>query len=530
MFKKILKNISLRQSTRLAMCVALLTGFTSTVANFQTADAKPYAAKSDTDIGIFDYIENRRREERANKLTEEQEKLLADIEEKKAQLPHEISPDEPIPAAFEGDDLTYNALTGEFIAVGKVDVIQLEGYRFQSEEVEGNVKDQEVRIPGKGHVLQLTKGAPRVTLDGYNTVYNYGKKVGTMDSAEGKSGEYYVSGKRFEFYPDHIVIYDASQTKCGAHVPDYRLSADRMEIYPEQIMRMYNVKFWIKNRVVGKKEYEERTFEESGNPYFPKVGYSSDTGAYMEDTFEFPIFPHFKAVLNAHIETKNGVRSSAELQYYNRHLKSYILYGYYYDGDNKWIQKTPSWLTIYRKHLDDSPLTYEARYEVGNWSSNESASTHHALELNLYHDPIIIDQKYMLLLKTGYTLTKDNVDRPANRGNTKVDGMNYDIKLGREFDDRFAAFIGYNYTRNNSENSLYEYNNSDSYSSKFLAGASYKLTDKDRFVIGLKYNAENSSLEDVDCYWFRDLHCSTAVLRWRAKRHKWELHWQFTPW
>ena len=530
MFKKILKNISFKRGMRFAMSAALVTGLTFTACDFQTVQAKPYKSNSDTEIEIFDRIENRRREERANKLTEEQEKLLADIEEKKSQLPHEMTPDEPIPAAFEGDDLTYNAATGEFIAVGKVDIIQLEGYRFQSDEVGGNVKEQEVRIPGKGHILQLTKGAPRVTLDGYNTIYNYGKKVGTMESANGKAGDYYISGKRFEFYPDHIVIYDASQTKCNAHIPDYHLSADRMEIYPEQIMRMYNVKFWIKNRLVGQKEYEERTFDDKGETYFPRVGYDSDNGAYIEDTFEIPILPHLNAVINAHIETKKGVRSSVELQYGNRNLNSYVLYGFYYDGDNKWIQKKPSWLTIYRKHLDNSPLSYEAKYEIGDWKSNEAASTHQALELNLYHDPIIIDKKYMLLLKTGYTFTKDDVKSPENRGNTKVDGMNYDIKLGREFDDRFAAFIGYNYTRNNSENSLYEYNNSDSYSSKFLAGASYKLTDKDRFVVGLKYNAENSHLEDVDCYWFRDLHCSTAVLRWRAKRHKWELHWQFTPW
>ena len=134
------------------------------------------------------------------------------------------------------------------------------------------------------------------------------------------------------------------------------------------------------------------------------------------------------------------------------------------------------------------------------------------------------------MLSTSYTWTRENVHHPDNIGNTTVKGMNYDVKLAREFDDRFAAFIGYNYTKNNSENSLFEYSNSDSYSSKISAGISYQLTDKDRFVIGLRYNAEGGTLEDVDYYWFRDLHCSTAVMRWRAKRKKFEMHWQFTPW
>jgi len=287
----------------------------------------------------------------------------------------------------------------------------------------------------------------------------------------------------------------------------------------------------IKGRVIGKKAYEERTMEESPETYFPKVGYDSDNGAYIEDSFEFPIIPpHLMATTKVHIGTKNGVRSHAELNYTNRELSHSLVYGYYYDGNGNWVQRNPSFITEYYKHFGGAPLSYGIKYEIGKWKSSTAASTHQAFELNFYHDPIIIDKKYLLLLKVGYTFTRDNIERPENSGINTVHGMNYDVKLAREFNDRFAAFVGYNYTRNNSQNSLYEFNNSDSYSSKFLAGASYQLTNKDRFVIGLKYNAENSHLEDVDCYWFRDLHCSTAVLRWRAKRHKWELHWQFTPW
>ena len=538
MLKKFIKNLRRREQKNFrdllvtisrALPAILIFGLSYAVIDLPDAQAKPYKSSSDTSTDIFDYIENRRRERRANQLTEEQKKLLADIEEKKAELPGEIDPAK-VPVAFEGDDLVYNAANGEFVATGKVDIIQLEGYRFQSDEVSGNVKDQEVRVEDKGHMLQLTPNAPRVTLDGYNMIYNYGKKTGTMDYAEGKAGEYYISGKRFEFYPDHVVIYEGTQTKCNAKIPDYHLSADRMEIWPEQIIRMYNVKFWIKNRLVGTKEYEERRIEEEERPYFPRIGYDKDEGVYIEDTFEIPLFDNVTGVINAHVNSKQGVRSSAEIQYSNRELDARILYGYYFDGDKKWIQKTPSFYTNYTKHFGGLPLSYKLEYEVGKWSDDNASSTHHKLELGLTHDPIILDEKYILMLSTSYTLTRDNVKSPENIGNTTVKGMNYDVKLGREFDDRFAAFIGYNYTKNNSENSLFEYENSDSYSSKFLAGVSYQLTPKDRFVIGLKYNTEGGTLEDVDYYWFRDLHCSTAVLRWRAKRKKFEMHWQFTPW
>lgn len=537
MLRKLIKNLRQREQGTFskflvpisrALPAILVFGLSFVAIDMPKAQAI-YKSSSDTSTDIFDYIENRRRERRANQLTEEQKKLLADIEEKKEEVPGEIDPNK-VPVAFEGDDLVYNAMTGEFIATGKVDVIQLEGYRFQSDEVSGNIKEQEVRVEDKGHMLQLTPNSPRVTLDGYNMIYNYGTKTGTVDYAEGKVGEYYISGKRFEFYPDHVVVYEGTQTKCNAKIPDYHLSADRMEIWPEQIIRMYNVKFWIRDRVVGVKEYEERRIEESERPYFPRIGYDKDEGVYIEDTFEIPLFDNVTGVINAHVNSKQGVRSSAEIQYLNKEWDARILYGYYYDGDKKWIQKTPSFYTNYTNHFAKLPLTYKLQYEVGKWQDNNASSIHHALEIGLTHDPIIIDKKYVLMLSTSYTFTRDNVKSPENIGNTTVKGMNYDVKLGREFDDRFAAFVGYNYTKNNSTNSLFEYDNADSYSSKFLAGLSYQLTPKDRFVIGLKYNTEGGTLEDVDYYWYRDLHCSTAVVRWRAKRKKFEFRWQFTPW
>lgn len=489
-----------------------------------------YQSKSDTDTEILDYIENRRREERAKALTDDQKQLLADIEEAKSRLPHDLREDEPIPAAFEGDDLTFNAITGEFRAKGKVDIIQLEGYRFQSVSAAGNVNTQEIRVRGKAHMMQLKEGAPRVTLDGYNTVYNYGTKTGTMERVKGKTGEYYISGRRFEFYPDHIVAYDAYQTKCGAKHPDYRVSAKRMEIWPEQIIRMYNVQFWIGDMIIGTKEYEERRIGASSSSYFPRVGYNRDSGVYVEDTFEFPVFnDHFKAFINAHIDSKDGIHSNAELLYGNRGLSSRALYGYYYDKNDIWIKKEPSLITQYLKHFEGLPMAYRLKYEVGQWSSSLTSSVHQEMSASLSHDPITLWDKYFLFLSTEYKITKDTrVDSPGH-GNTTVKGLSYTTTLAREFNDRFAAFTSYKYSKHNSQNSLYDFD-IDSYSKKFSTGFSYRLTDKDRFVVGLKFNTASGELADADYYWYRDLHCSTAVLRWRQKRHKWEIQWQFTPW
>ena len=490
-----------------------------------TALAK-YRSTSDTGTEILDYIENRRREERDKQLTDEQKKLLEDIEYAKEQLPHpdkmENEESNIVPAIFEGDDLRYDAETGEFTAIGKVDIIQIDGHRFQSNEAYGNIKEQVVRIPGKAHVLQLTPDSPRITLDGYRTVYNYGNKSGTMGAARGKAGEYYISGKRFEFYPDRVVVFDATQTKCGAKRPDYHLSAEKMEIFDNQIIKMYKIKFWLKDNIIGAKDYDERNIKDSHENNFPRVGYNKDNGAYVKQKFEYPIVDHVKGIINAHAETKKGIRSNTEVRYNNKDITARLVYGYFEDSDNIWIQKEPSFILNYGHSIKGLPLYYGLGYEIGHWRSDNISSTHQNYAVGLGHNPIILG-RYVLFLHTGYSIVKESAN------DSTVKGLNYDAIMAREFDDKFAAFSGYHYRKSNVQNSLFDYDNDD-YSKEFETGFSYKINSKNRVVVGWRFDTGAGHLRDVDYYWYHDLHCSQLIMRYREKRDKFEAHWQFTPW
>ena len=483
-----------------------------------------YRSHSDTDVEVFDYIENRRREERDHQLTPEQVKLLEDIAAAKDQLPNpDLSkPGERAPAVFEGDDLVYHTETGEFIAQGKVDIIQLDGRRFQTDKATGNVNDQIVNIQGRAHMLQVVDGQPRVTLDGFRTTYNYGTSRGTMGSAKGKAGEYYITGKRFEFYPDHIVAFDATQTKCGANRPDYHVSAKKMEIWPEQVIKMYKIKFWIKDTVVGTKDYDEKKFDETDHIDFPRVGYNKDHGAYIEQRFKFPIADHFENVTQLHLETKHGVRSNTEVRYGNRDASARVVYGFYSDSDNVWIQKEPSLILHYGRHFDHLPASYGFSYEIGHWRGNSVESTHQKYEVGLARDPIVF-KNWVWTLGTSYTITKESSDKST------VNGINYGTRLLKEFNDRSAAFVGYYYTKNNKKNSLFDFENDD-YSKKITTGLSYRFDAKNRVVVGLNFDADRSNVQDVDYYWYHDLHCSQLIMRYRERRDKFEAHWQFTPW
>lgn len=491
-----------------------------------------YKSSTDTGADRLDFIENRRRFERENALTDEQKKLLNDANTFKANLRKPVDPSKPVPTIFEGDDLMYNQVTGEFIAKGKVHIVQMDAHQFDSTEdgvVTGNTIRQEIEIPGRAHVLQLTPNQPRITMDGYNTFYNYGESKGVMEEAVGKVEQQYVTGKRFEFYPDHVVIYDGTATKCGAEVPDYHLSADKIILWPNDKMIMEHVKFWLKNKVVYTKDHHEQDIRPGAKgPEYPRVGYSSSNGIWISQKLSWSLMPRVDADLRLYFTSKHGARSNAELKWANGGATYRLVYGYYDDVEDRWVKKEPAFIYRYEQRIATTPFHYILDYEVGKWKRKQSnapdiESTHRYGRLGIYRDPIPLPGRWFLFLSTGYQVTKETYDDSTRKG------FDYTIATLKEFDRRWAAYGAFEYSVSNTQNSLFEYNVSD-VGRAVKTGFSYRFSDKDRLVYGIQYDVENRRLKDIDYYWYHDIHCTQLILRYRAKRSSWQVRWQFTPW
>ena len=481
-----------------------------------------YSSDSDTGIERLDYIENQRRAERANRLTPEQEKLLADVAAMQKHLRHPVAADQPSPVAFEGDDLTYDERTGDFTAKGHVDIVQLEARRFQGDYVTGNTVRGEVSVPDRAHVLQLTDGTSRVTLDGYHINYNYQKHTGTMERADGKVGAYYMTGKHFEFYPDKIVVYDGTQTKCGAKNPDYHLSAERAELYPGDRLVLHNVKFWLKNKVIFTKKEHVTDVSNPMQRNFPRAGYDSDDGAWVEQTFEQNVAPRVTAAEHLRVTTQRGWRSSYDLGWTNAGASALLTYGVFEDGDNEWVKKMPSLLMDYKHRLGQSPITYRLYSEYGRWYGGGVHSNHWQYGVSFVHDTIPF-HGFGLDLAAGYSVTRESYDH------SRVQGLSASAFLTKAFNDRFAAYIGGVYTKSSKENALFSYDQED-YSRVIMSGMSYRIGEHDRLAVGTKYAMDPHAWTNVDYYWFHDLHCSQIILRYRSKQDSWNIRWEFTPW
>lgn len=509
-------GMGMRAALTLGLGAALwLGGMEPAAAGYRSDDLN-----SDTEL--LDYIENARRSARENRVTEEQLQLLHDAQAMQGRVKGPLAADRP-PIAVEGDDMFYDQATGDVYAKGHVRITSLDARRFKADEVKGNLKEQVIKIDDWTHLLQMTPDEPRAAINGYRAVYNYGSRTGSIEEVSGKYGRYYIYGKRIEFYPDKILIYEGYQTKCGAKVPDYRLSGDLIEIYPGKELLIHEVKYWVKNKVVyARSLYRQDLSQPEKGPNLPRVGYDSDDGVWIAQKFDWQITPR----LNAY----------ADLRYYNRVKEKHILglewqnggswaslqYGEFNDSDNRWIKKEPNFRYQYTDRLADLPLTYALKYEIGRWS-DRFTSTHTQYGLMLTPDPLPLGRTCRLLTDFGYEVTKESFD-----GST-VKGFNYHTTLLKDMGKDVTAYARYSYAKANIQNSLFAYNVED-YSHKLSFGLSWAFTDRDRIVIGESFDMGRNRQEDVDYYWFHDMHCAQLILRYRAKRDTWHVGMQFTPW
>lgn len=263
--------------------LCLLSAAAAFAAVFNTAQPQVHA--EDTDVDLLNYLQDQKDYERQHRENKELTALRADINKEHFIRP--IDTTKPAPIIFEGKDIAYDSRTGDVLAKGSVQITN-QYSRMSTDEMTGNAKSGDVFIHDKAHMAQsgdLKTGQPDVLMDGYNTAYNYNTKHGKMENAKGFIDNQQISGKRVEFYPDEVIVYNGTVTKCPAKRPDYYMSADKIEIWPDDHMIAYNAKLWVKGNVIYKKDryitaIGKNATDKDGLPI--KVEYDSDDGMHVK--------------------------------------------------------------------------------------------------------------------------------------------------------------------------------------------------------------------------------------------------------
>ncbi|MBE6099396.1 MAG: LPS-assembly protein LptD [Anaerovibrio sp.] len=495
----------------------------SAVSAPMAAYASSYYSDTDTNADALDYIENNRRAGRDNILTDEQKQLVQDALEMRRNLRDPLDPAKNVPVAVEGDDLVYDQRTGDFSATGKVKITSLDAQRFVSDEANGNLNSNEINVPGKAHMLQMTPEQAKIILDGYKTQYNYSTKTGKMEDAQGKVDHQYIKAKRIELYPDKIVAYDGYMTKCSAIHPDYRSSASMIEIYPNDKIICHDLKFWLGSiPVYSRKKQTFKLGGKDGSQMLPRVGYNNHDGLWLSKDFRYYLNKNLSLYGFAKFTSKHMFRNNGSIIWENPVGTFELMTGYYQGSKHLWLKKAPSF--AYRKALriSDLPVTWILEYERGHWSQKDIHSMHTNYGLRLRLDTIKLGC-YRLDLGSNYSVIKESASPKDIRG------MGYTALLRRDVDDRWSYYALYSYTQANSQNYIFDFD-LDSYSRKVAAGFSYRFDHNNRIVAGSAFNGSTHELEDIDLYWFHDMHCFQSIVRYRAKRREVSFSLQFNPW
>lgn len=428
----------------------------------------------------------------------------------------QVSTTQQAPIVIEAKDLSYSEETGDILAQGNV-IITNQGQRVEAEHINGNTKLNEIWIND-----QATFSEPETELTGSHTLYNYKLKTGSMEDVKGKVERKYVAGKTISMSPDKIIINEGYTTGCPAKIPDYHVSADKIEIWPGDKLIAYNAKFWLGNKVIFTLPKYRQSLKEGQQSEFPRVGYDSDDGFYIRQNIEYPLNNKLSAFANLDYYSRPGLKPNFGLIERESNYSVSVAQGYYRDDDNNWIKKEPEFEFSYNpRKLGKLPVSYSFSAIYGKWSDDYKTSWHQDYSLYFSHDPIKLGNSMDLYLGTGIEHIRESYN------DTSQNMFRFDATVNNRWSDRFATSVGYHYRQNNE--TLFEYNQAD-LRRELDTGFTYKIDHMNAIGVTRSYDMDNKRVEDLDYTWYRNLHCWQAKITYRAKRDEIRFDVSTTRW
>ena len=420
------------------------------------------------------------------------------------------------PMVIQADNLKYNEETGDLFAEGNV-VVTKNTDTILTDAMRGNSKQTEVWVDGKATLQQ-----PGTNLVGTSTHYNYTTHVGNMKQVKGLVGKEYMSGENMELFPDKLIAHNGTATKCPAIVPDYHMSAERIEVWPGEKMIAYNAKFWIKNMVIySVPKYETSLVKGEGETPFPRIGYNSSDGFRISQYLEYPIADRLAAFGELKYYSKDGFKPTYGLIDRQKNYTLKLYNGKLENSDDEWIKiESEFMLTLKPQRFGKVVGSFTA--SNGKWIQGDISGWRQDYKLYFQRDSIQLSKKVTLDVGTGY-------ERALYGYNKTVDNIwSFDTRITAKPNDRLETWVGYSY-RNESGKSVYDYDKID-IPRELTSGVTYKVDKLNSVGVKVDYDLDRDTVKDIDYTWSHNLHCFDADLTYRAKRGQWNVKVAAVKW
>ena len=417
----------------------------------------------------------------------------------------------PQPITVEADELYFSDKTGELFAKGNV-VITQDLSKIYTELMRGNDKETEIWTD---NVTRLQEPLSDVT--GMKIRYNYGLKFGTMQDIKGKCGDDFITGKKIHFEDGKYTAYEASTTGCKTQgQPDYRVTARKVVIWPNDKMIAYDAKVWVKNMVIYATPRYKRSLKKTDNDNeFPSLGYQDPDGYWINQRLSYALTDNISAYTDLTYYTVAGFKPTFGLVDQEKNYTMRVVQGDFRDANSNWVRKSPEFrFDLYPQTVGKLPWSYTFSAVVGNWTDTVKTSWHQDYTLYFTRQPIYFDKKKTWTWTNGFGL--EEVLESYN--NTSQNMIRYNTAVSKAVNPWLAVWTGFNYTGNN--NSAFTYNKPE-VSSEWVNGIFVKLNPK----IGFSY------VNSFDLYYGRtyenyytayfNLHCWDTYVQYQEKKARW---------
>ncbi len=316
------------------------------------------------------------REEQETKKDVDKEKDIS-AKKKKAKADNGISSQNP--AVVKADRFRYNQTTGDVEAFGQVDIRHMMD-TYQTEYAYGNTISQKYVVPG-----DVTWKSPTTQLKAERADYDAQAAVGHFENLSGwDSGVYYFQGDSgvYDRNANHMIVQNGYFTTLHAvaKVPDYRIEADSIDIYPGDKYVAHNVKLMIKNTVLitlatykGSLKHEQISLWS----LLPTPIFDSDNGFGLKNAIAIPLDNDMN--LTFYLEnswyTKSGYKPDVGLRYETPVGSLNFHYAEAESSTNDdggiWVKKRPS-LEFNSKHfyLFNSRFYVGVKGDIGYWEED----------------------------------------------------------------------------------------------------------------------------------------------------------------
>lgn len=216
----------------------------------------------------------------------------------------------PAPVSLTGTIVEYNSQTSIAIARGSARLL----YRdvvLSADAIEVNLRTLDVKADG--HVRLASE---RRTLVAASLVWNLRTREGELRQAATITGGVLVQARQVQSSPSKSVAYNAFFTTCTPGRPFYHVTAERIEVYPNDRLVAYAASLWIGDAKI----LTLRTLTLSLAPgadlteFLPRLGGNGQDGLWIGAVRRYEV-GDLEGRLNVRLSTRSGVFALNALTY-----------------------------------------------------------------------------------------------------------------------------------------------------------------------------------------------------------------------